>query len=103
MGDVVLAGVKQGLGFLGPELEEARACYFVLCTAATHRFGNLVVEGDSQGLIYKLQKKDIPSNSLGFFISDIISLLARFDFVSWNFVRRGCNLRSGYKGHVYLH
>ena len=32
-GDILLSAVSQGTGFLGPELEEARACIFVIRTA----------------------------------------------------------------------
>ncbi|KAJ8435079.1 hypothetical protein Cgig2_032970 [Carnegiea gigantea] len=62
LGDVVLAGVKQGPGFLDLELEETRACYFAMSIAAAHGFRSLMVEGDSQALINKLCKKEVPNN-----------------------------------------
>ncbi|KAJ8437863.1 hypothetical protein Cgig2_002997 [Carnegiea gigantea] len=62
-GQVALAGVTQDVRFLGPEVEEARACLFALKNAAAHGFKRLVVE-------------------------DIISCCFAFDFVAWNFVTR---------------
>jgi len=91
VGDVVLMGAKQGLGFSTPEEEEARACFYALSTALNHGFSQLVVEGDCQALISKLQRGVTPNNSLGFFISDILSLLVRLEFISWSFVKRGGN------------
>ena len=91
VGDVVLAGGKQNMGFSSPEEEEARACYYALRTALSHGFDRLVVEGDCQPLMSKLNKRVIPNNSLGYFISDILSLVVRFQFLVWNFVKRGCN------------
>jgi len=67
VGDVVLAGVKQNKGFSSPEEEEARACYHALRTAITYGFRQLMIEGDCQSLICKLQSKIVPNNSLGFF------------------------------------
>ena len=91
MGDVVLAGVKQNKGFSSPEEEEARACYHALRTAITYGFRQLMIEGDCQSLIRKLQSKIVPNNSLGFFISDILSLAESLEFFVWSFVKRGCN------------
>ncbi|KAJ8427602.1 hypothetical protein Cgig2_020728 [Carnegiea gigantea] len=91
LGDVVMVGVKQDSGFLRPELEEARACYFVLKYAIAHGLNSLIVEGDSQSLLSKIHRKEIPNNSLGFFISDILLVVASFEFVSWNVVRQECN------------
>ena len=85
-------GVKQGVGFSAFELEEAKACHFAMCTAMAYGYRNLVVDGDCQAFISKLHKKDVPNNSLCFFISNILSLLVRFDFIAWGFVKRGCNL-----------
>ncbi|KAJ8430466.1 LOW QUALITY PROTEIN: hypothetical protein Cgig2_003048 [Carnegiea gigantea] len=65
-GEVMVAGVTQDEGFLSPEVEESRACLFTLKTATAHGFKRLVVKGDSLALTI-------------------------FDFVSWNFVKRGCN------------
>jgi len=88
-GDVVLAGVKQNVGFSSPEEEEARACHYALHTTLSYGYRHLVVEGDCQALVSKLHKKVVPNNSLGFFISDILSLSGSFDYIAWNFVKRG--------------
>jgi len=88
---VVLVGVKQHVGFSTPEIEEARACQFALCTTMAYLYGHLVVEGDCLALISKLHKKFVPNNSLGFFISDILSLSVSFNFIAWSFVKRVCN------------
>jgi len=90
-GDVELMGVKQGMGFLTPEIEEARACLFALRTALDHRYRHLIVEGDCQALIGKLKSKSTPNNSLGYFILDILLLSVSFDFIAWSFIKRGCN------------
>jgi len=91
MGDIVLSGVKQNMGFSSPEEEEARACYYALRTASTFGFTHLIVESDCQALINKLQRRVVPNNSLGFFLSDIFRLGGSFEFIAWNFVKRGCN------------
>ena len=56
-----------------------------------HGYRHLVVEGDCQGLIGKLKSKSIPDNSLGYFVSDILSSTVNLDFIAWSFVERGCN------------
>ncbi|KAJ8444492.1 hypothetical protein Cgig2_024056 [Carnegiea gigantea] len=61
-GDVVLAGVQQGPGFIGPEVEEARACVYGLKNAITMGFTNLVIKGDCLPLIQKLRNKPVPNN-----------------------------------------
>ena len=91
VGDVMLLGVRQNMGFSSPEEEEARACHFALGIALAYGYRRLIVEGDCLALIGKLQSGLIPNNSLGFFISDILSLAVSFDFLVWNFVKRGCN------------
>ena len=50
-GDVVMAGVQQGSGFAGPEVEEARACVFDIKNVIARGFTNLVIEGDCLALI----------------------------------------------------
>ena len=91
MGDVVLAGVQQNPGFASPEVEEARACLHALRSAMSQGFRRLIIEGDCQPLIRKLQLRLVPNNTLGFFISDILSLVERLEFYAWNFVKRGSN------------
>ena len=89
LGDVELMGVKQGEGFSDPETEEARACIFAIRTVGAHGYRRLVVEGDCLSLIGKLKAKSIPNNSLGYFISDILSSFVNFDSIVWSFIRRG--------------
>jgi len=55
-GDVALAAVQQGPEFLGPEIEEARACRCTLQVALHHGFQSIVLEGDCPTLILKLKK-----------------------------------------------
>jgi len=90
-GEVILTGVSQQVGFQGAVLEEAGACLFAMRVALEHGFRRIVMEGDCLTLISLLQRKECPNNVLGFFISDILSLLVSFEFVSWVFVKRGGN------------
>lgn len=90
-GDVVMEGTQQGANFAGPTIEEARACLSGLQSAHDQGSLSLVVEGDCLPLIQKLQNKLIEDNVLGLFIVDILNLVAKFDFVSFLFVRRGGN------------
>lgn len=70
---------EAGLRFLGPRTR-THACYFAMKTAPDHRFCNLIVEGDLQGLMEKLQKQ-VPNNALSFLDLDILALSDRFNFV----------------------
>jgi len=90
-GEVVLAGVQQNKGFVSPEEEEARACLYALRTAIAHGYRRLMIEGDCQSLLRKLQLRLVPNNFLGFILSDILSLSEQLDFCVWKFVKRGCN------------
>ena len=90
-GDVVMAGVQQGLGFAGPEIEEAKAWIFGLKRATTAGINNLVIEGDCLALIQKLRAKQVPNNALGFFIQEILSLVSSCAFFVWSFVKRRGN------------
>ncbi|KAJ8421285.1 hypothetical protein Cgig2_023857 [Carnegiea gigantea] len=90
-GEVVMAGVQQGWGFAGSEVEEARACIFGLKTATEAGFTNLVLEGDYLPLIQKLKNKQVPNNTLGFFIREILRLVSFCNFFAWSFVERGGN------------
>jgi len=99
-GDVELMGVKQGMGFSSPEVEEARACLFALRIALNRGFRQLIVEGDCQALIGKLKAKSSPNNSLGYFISDILSLSVQFDFLAWSFIRRKGNTVAHAMAHL---
>lgn len=54
-GDVALAAVQQGPEFLVPEME-ARACRYAPQVALHHGFRSIVLEGDCQTLILKLNK-----------------------------------------------
>ena len=50
-GDVLLLVVAQEAGFLGPELEEARACIYAMKLAHRHGLRHLQFEGDCLSLI----------------------------------------------------
>jgi len=69
--DLVLAGTKQGVGFAGAEVEEARACLLVSCVtcAKEANLDSLIVEGDSLSLIHKLRKKLIYDSFVGHLFS----------------------------------
>ena len=54
-GDILMVGVKQGVGFVNPEVEEARSCLFALQCVVEARYDGLVVEGDCLQLIHKLR------------------------------------------------
>lgn len=88
-GDIIFSGSSQGSGFLGPELEEARACRFALQEALKLGIRNVIVEGDCQALISKLQKKNLIASDVGILIFDIFELCSSFDFCAFSFVRRG--------------
>ncbi|KAJ8452940.1 hypothetical protein Cgig2_014703 [Carnegiea gigantea] len=75
-GDIVMAGVQQGTGFAGLEVEEARACIFGLKKATAAGLINLVIEGDCLSLIQKLKNKQVPNNVLGFFIQEVLRLVS---------------------------
>ena len=91
VGEILLMGVMQGDGFSEPEVEEARACLFALRSVADYGYGRLEVEGDCLNLIGRLLAKSPPNNLLGYFISDILSFLGTFDFISWHYIKRGGN------------
>ena len=91
LGDILLLGVQQGDGFSDPETEEARACLFALRCAMAHGLRRLEVEGDCLSLVGRLNAKTPPNNSLGYFISDILSLVGNLDLVVWKFIKRGGN------------
>jgi len=86
-----MMGVKQDKGFSDPEAKEARVCLFALRTAVDNGYRSLVVEGDCQAFIGRLKAKDIPNNSLGYFILEILALVVSLDFIVSNFIKRGGN------------
>ncbi|KAJ8438336.1 hypothetical protein Cgig2_013384 [Carnegiea gigantea] len=61
LGDVVLAGTHQFVGFLGPDIAEVEARLFGLHQALLAGFSSLVIEGDSFSVISKLRNKFEPS------------------------------------------
>ena len=91
LGDIMLMGVKQGDGFSDLETEEARACLFALRCTMAHGFRRLEVEGDCLSLVGRLKSKAPPNNPLGYFISDILTLVGNLDFIVWKFIKRGGN------------
>ncbi|KAJ8443695.1 hypothetical protein Cgig2_032318 [Carnegiea gigantea] len=84
-GDVEVASVEQGSGFLGPEIEEDRACIFAIEEAVKRGLRNVIVEGDSMTLITKLKKKVTVPTELGLLIDDILRLCSNFDFHAFFF------------------
>ena len=89
LGDIVMAGSCQGMGFQGAESEETRACLFALNHVQWHGHDRLIVESDRLSLVSKLRKKEVPNNSLRFFISDIFQLVSSVQFISFVHVKRG--------------
>lgn len=87
-----MSGVSQDARFQGPEVEEASAWLFALKMARLQNYSRLIMEGDSLALISKLKAKRTPNNFLGFLISDFHSICSSFEFISFNHVKRGCNL-----------
>jgi len=90
-GDILLSAVSQGTGFLGPELEEARACIFAIRTAQQHGLRHVILEGDSLSLISKLEKKQRLAADIGLLVDEILNLSHNFNFCAFNFVRRDGN------------
>lgn len=76
-GDVVVAGSYQSIGFPGHEIAKAEACLFRLHQAICVGYSCLIVEGDSLYIITKLRNKTNSSFALGFFIFEVLSLVAR--------------------------
>ena len=81
----------QGIRFLGPELEEARACYFALKTVFSHGVRSIILEGDCKSLITKLKRKCIVAAEVGLFITDILQFSYLFDYCAFKFVKREGN------------
>ncbi|KAJ8434296.1 hypothetical protein Cgig2_009271 [Carnegiea gigantea] len=82
-GDVVMAGARQGKGFVNLEVEEARACLFGLKQAQEVGFSYLIIEGDCLTLIQSRRSGTIHDNAVGLFISDVLEQVKFFQFFSW--------------------
>ena len=80
----IFYGTKQGTIFLGPELEEARTCRYALHQALSWGIHNVIIEGDSQVLIAKLQKRASLDADVGLIIHDTLVLSSEFSFVLFN-------------------
>ncbi|KAJ8436873.1 hypothetical protein Cgig2_002373 [Carnegiea gigantea] len=80
-GDVLMSGVKQGAGFVNADLEEARSCLFTLQCIREERHDVLIMEGDYLQLIQKLRSK----------ISQGLTCVESFSYLSWAYVKRGGN------------
>lgn len=91
LGEVVLAGIKQGPGFTEPVLEEALACLMGLRRALAAGLNNVVVEGDCLPPIQALGRNKIQDSFVGFIVKDILSVVCSFRFCSWSFVKQGGN------------
>ncbi|KAJ8439454.1 hypothetical protein Cgig2_008485 [Carnegiea gigantea] len=64
-GNVLFAGMMQGAGFLGVELEEARVVRFALGEARRRGLRCIELEGDCLTLISKLKKKEQTDADIG--------------------------------------
>lgn len=90
-GVIRLAAVQQGQRFVGPELEEARACLFAMQQVWDNGFRSIVMEGDSLSIVTKLKNKTTPNTELGNFISHILVFSRRFVFCAFTHVKREGN------------
>ena len=81
--DIIFAGVDQGGGFAGPEVEEARACLFGFKCVFDLGLKRIVVEGDCLPLIQKLRQRHLQDNVVGVFVKDILLVSRSFSFLSW--------------------
>lgn len=102
VGDIILAGTKSGSGFAGPLVEEARACLFGLRCAYEWGARNIIIEGDSLGLIQLLKTRSTHDNFVGLFVNDILAYVESFDFYAWTFVKRGGNKVAHELAHLPL-
>lgn len=99
-GNELFAGMMQGVGFLGAELEEARAARFALGEAKRRGLRCTELEGDCLTLISKLKKKEQTDADIGIIIYDIISLAFGFDFYAFSFVNREGNKIAHCLAHI---
>ena len=90
-GDVVFARAKHGRVTSSPLIEEAKSCLHAMKIAFEFGAHRLVVEGDCLSLINMLKSRLIHDTSIGYFVADILTFSAEFDFVSWSFVKKGRN------------
>jgi len=73
--------------FLGAEVEEARACRSALQQAQGRDIQSIIVEGECQSLIAKLQQKTCLNADIGVIIQDILALSTQFSFCAFQCVR----------------
>jgi len=99
-GDIVLARVCPGTGFLGSELKEARVCYFALKTAFSHGVRSIILEGDCKSLITKLKRKCVIAAEVGLFINDIFQFSYLFYYCAFEFVKREGSRVAHYLPHL---
>ncbi|KAJ8438788.1 hypothetical protein Cgig2_023822 [Carnegiea gigantea] len=90
-GDIQWCRTKQGTTFLGPEIEEARAYRHGLQQALSWGIQSIIIEGDSQALTTKLQKKAPLDAAIGVIICDILMLSSQFNFCAFQFIGRDGN------------
>ncbi|KAJ8432161.1 LOW QUALITY PROTEIN: hypothetical protein Cgig2_006863 [Carnegiea gigantea] len=86
LGDIVLAGSKQEIGFHGVEVAEAEACLFGLKEALQVGLSSIIIKGDSLSVITKLRNKSSLHSVL-----EILCTIARFSFHTWSCVKKGWN------------
>ncbi|KAJ8425620.1 hypothetical protein Cgig2_001818 [Carnegiea gigantea] len=99
-GCVVMVGVRQGLGSYGHEYVEAVACRWTMQQALEQGLEAVIIEGDSLGLISKLQKKERPNTEFRLIIHDILMLVNCFSFCSFSHVKRAGNRMTYTLAHV---
>jgi len=88
--NIVQARVKQGQGFTGPEVEEARSCLFTLQQAKDSIHTDIIVDGDCIGVIQVLKSRIVHDNSMGLIVKDILTLADSFSLFLV-YVKRGGN------------
>ena len=92
LGDLMMAGSQQLAGFDGFEIADAEACLFGLHhTLSSAGYSSLVIEGNLLSVISKLRNKAHLNSLLGFYISELLSLIASCSYFAWNCVKRGGN------------
>ena len=70
--DSTLVAPRSRWGFVGFEVEEAKACLFRLKCALDVGIDHLIMEGDYLALVQKLMQRNIQDNCIDFFINDVL-------------------------------
>ncbi|KAJ8432657.1 hypothetical protein Cgig2_011823 [Carnegiea gigantea] len=86
-GDVLLAGNKQGRGFIDAKTKEARACLFGFQQAKETGHTELIINCNCMNLVQKLKATIVHENFVGWVIQDILRLVELFNYYAWSFVK----------------